>query len=52
MSKSRQFCIHGITHDGRTFRPSDWGERLAGAMSSFRPGGVAAGIGAHIGYSP
>ena len=38
--------------DGRTFRPSDWAERLAGAMSSFRPGGARAGIGAHIGYSP
>jgi hypothetical protein len=52
MTKSRQFCIHGITHQGRTFRPSDWGERLAGAMSSFRPGGAAAGPGTHIGYSP
>jgi len=33
------------------FRPSDWAERLAGAMSSFRPGG-ATGRGGHIGYSP
>ncbi len=52
MKTPRQFHIAGITHDGRTFRPSDWAERLAGAMSSFRPGGSAAGIGAHIGYSP
>ena len=35
---------------GKTFRPSDWSERLAGALSSFRPKG--SGIGAHIGYSP
>jgi hypothetical protein len=48
----RQVFIQGITRDGRTFRPSDWSERLAGAMSSFRPGGARAGIGAHIGYSP
>ena len=50
--KPRQFVIQGITTAGRTFRPSDWSERLAGAMSSFRPGGGAGGIGAHIGYSP
>ena len=39
---------------GRTFRPSDWSERLAGALSSFRPksGQHGGGIGAHIGYSP
>jgi hypothetical protein len=51
-SPPRQFYIRGITKDGRTFRPSDWAERLAGAMSSFRPGGVQGGIGAFIGYSP
>ena len=50
--KPRQFFIQGVTQDGRTFRPSDWSERLAGAMSSFRPGGGAGGIGAFIGYSP
>ncbi len=48
----RQFTIQGITLEGRSFRPSDWAERLAGAMSSFRPGGSAGGIGAFIGYSP
>ena len=51
-AKPRQFVIQGITTEGRTFRPSDWSERLAGAMSSFRPGGGRGGIGAHIGYSP
>lgn len=46
----RRIFIQGLTLQGRTFRPSDWAERLAGAMSSFRPGG--AGPGSHIGYSP
>jgi hypothetical protein len=49
----REVFIQGITKDGRTFRPSDWAERLAGAMSCFRPGGVVkGGPGAYIGYSP
>ncbi|MBP7666078.1 MAG: DUF3579 domain-containing protein [Burkholderiaceae bacterium] len=48
--KPREFFIQGVTKAGKTFRPSDWSERLAGALSSFRPKG--SGIGAHIGYSP
>ena len=52
----RQFTIQGLTLEGRTFRPSDWAERLAGAMSCFRPGmggqGGSVGIAAYIGYSP
>lgn len=52
VSKPRQVFIQGVTLEGRTFRPSDWAERLAGAMSSFRPGGMVGGPGAHIGYSP
>ena len=52
MPPSREVFIQGVTLDGRTFRPSDWTERLAGAMSSFRPGGVRKGPAAHIGYSP
>jgi hypothetical protein len=54
-AKPREFFIQGITKDGRTFRPSDWAERLASAMSCFRPdngAGSAGGIGAFIGYSP
>jgi hypothetical protein len=51
-AKPREVFIHGVTSKGRTFRPSDWAERLAGAMSSFRPGGGKGGPGAHIGYSP
>jgi hypothetical protein len=50
--KPRQFFIQGVTLDGHTFRPSDWAERLAGAMSCFRADGVRSGIGAYIGYSP
>jgi hypothetical protein len=52
ISKPRQFHIQGMTLQGRTFRPSDWSERLAGAMSSFRPAGSLGGRGAYIGYSP
>jgi len=48
----REFFIQGLTRDGKTFRPSDWAERLAGAMACFRPDGVRSGIGAFIGYSP
>lgn len=57
-TQPREFFIQGTTLDGQTFRPSDWAERLAGALASFRPGaptGVGVGmrgIGAHIGYSP
>ncbi len=51
-STKREVFIQGLTLDGRTFRPSDWAERLAGAMSSFRPGGASMGRAAHIGYSP
>ncbi|MES2088680.1 MAG: DUF3579 domain-containing protein, partial [Pseudomonadota bacterium] len=50
--KSREIFIQGLTKSGKTFRPSDWAERLAGAMSSFRPGGAHMGRAAHIGYSP
>jgi hypothetical protein len=55
IAKPRAFFIQGLTKDGRSFRPSDWAERLASAMSSFRPesgASSARGIGAFIGYSP
>jgi hypothetical protein len=51
-SPPRELFIQGITRSGKTFRPSDWAERLAGALSCFRPGGVRGGPGSHIGYSP
>lgn len=30
-----EFIIVGQTHDGKTFRPSDWADRLCGIMSAF-----------------
>jgi hypothetical protein len=47
---SKELFIQGVTLDGKTFRPSDWAERLAGVMSRFRPGGAQPGC--HLGYSP
>ena len=49
-SSAKEIFIMGVTRDGRTFRPSDWAERLAGVMSSFRPGGAQPG--SHLSYSP
>ena len=46
----RRYKIQGITREGKVFRPSDWAERLAGALSSFRPPGL--GHDSHILYSP
>lgn len=51
-AKPREIFIQGVTLEGRTFRPSDWAERLAGVMSCFRPPGSRAGLGSHIRYSP
>ena len=47
---SQEVFIQGITLAGKTFRPSDWAERLAGVMCSFRPGGPQPG--SHLRYSP
>ncbi len=49
-SPPKELFILGITHQGKTFRPSDWAERLAGVMSPFRPGGPRPG--SHLRYSP
>jgi Protein of unknown function (DUF3579) len=46
---SKQLFIQGVTKGGKTFRPSDWAERLAGVMSQFRPGGAVPG--SHLSYS-
>jgi hypothetical protein len=51
-SPPREFFIQGQTSSGRPFRPSDWAERLCGVMSCYRPGGIATGRDAYIGYSP
>ena len=45
-----RFVILGQTSAGRTFRPSDWAERLAGVMAVFRP--AKAGTQQHLTYSP
>ena len=47
---TKEVFIQGITHDGKTFRPSDWADRLCGVMSPFRPGGPQPG--SHLTYSP
>ena len=44
------FLIVGVTGAGKTFRPSDWAERLAGVMSSFMPPGAAPAT--RLQYSP
>ncbi|MGH8820605.1 MAG: DUF3579 domain-containing protein [Rhodoferax sp.] len=49
-SPTKEVFIQGITHDGKTFRPGDWAERLAGVMSPFRPGGATAD--SYLSYSP
>jgi hypothetical protein len=49
-STAKEIFIIGLTHAGKTFRPSDWAERLAGVMSSFRPNGAQPS--SHLGYSP
>ncbi|HXH54652.1 MAG TPA: DUF3579 domain-containing protein [Gammaproteobacteria bacterium] len=41
MKKDKQpsnakIVIEGITHDGQSFRPSDWAERMSGTLSTFR----------------
>jgi hypothetical protein len=45
MSISAKIIIEGITQDGRKFRPSDWAERMCGALSSY-------GRDHRINYSP
>jgi hypothetical protein len=49
-NSAKEIFIQGLTRDGKIFRPSDWAERLAGVMSSFRPGGAQPG--SHLSYSP
>lgn len=47
---AKEIFIQGVTQDGKTFRPSDWADRLCGVMSQFRPGGPQPG--SHLSYSP
>jgi len=48
--EAREFFIQGVTSDGKTFRPSDWAERLCGVMSCFQEG-RAGDQDAHLRYS-
>ena len=34
---TKHYLIHGVTIHGKTFRPSDWADRLCGVMARFRP---------------
>lgn len=51
LAPPQELLIQGVTRAGRTFRPSDWAERLCGVMSAFRPEGSPSPH-AHLGYSP
>jgi len=31
----KRILIEGVTEEGKTFRPSDWAERVSGSMSTF-----------------
>ena len=42
-SSAKEIFIQGLTLEGKTFRPSDWADRLCGVMSQFRPGGPQPG---------
>lgn len=33
---SKKIIIEGVTDDGKTFRPSDWAERVSGQLSTFK----------------
>ena len=35
MAVTKKVIIQGITQDGGKFRPSDWAERLCGAVASY-----------------
>jgi hypothetical protein len=48
----REYFIHGVTAQGKVFRPSDWAERLCGVMACYRPAGSAGRREPHLGYSP
>lgn len=50
-ASGKRLILVGVTLQGRKFRPSDWAERLAGVMASFRPGRPGRVV-SHLGYSP
>ena len=34
-SENKKIIIEGVTDQGKTFRPSDWAERVSGSLASF-----------------
>lgn len=34
--ENKKIVIEGVTSQGKTFRPSDWAERMSGTMASFK----------------
>lgn len=34
--EKKTIIIEGITDQGKTFRPSDWAERMSGSLASFK----------------
>ncbi len=34
--KDKTIIIEGVTKQGKEFRPSDWAERMSGALASFK----------------
>ncbi|KTD75571.1 DUF3579 domain-containing protein [Legionella waltersii] len=39
--KSKTIVIQGITPQGKTFRPSDWAERMSGTLAVFKNNRIA-----------
>lgn len=35
-SDTKKIVIEGVTDQGKPFRPSDWAERMSGALASFK----------------
>lgn len=33
---NKKIIIEGVTEEGKTFRPSNWAERMSGSLSTFR----------------
>lgn len=34
--ENKKIVIEGVTSQGKTFRPSDWAERMSGSLASFK----------------
>lgn len=53
LQQSGRIIIRGQTLSGKTFRPSDWAERLASVLAPYRPGYRPKGAQAMVhGFSP